>query len=139
MALFQFNLPTARHVLVRELIQKTTHGVVLEGSPSPRHNAMEINDVMRRHGGAGSGVQLIRPPGPYPLEPNADYPYGGPARLPRITCVARMDSMSPVHDQEEDFSALLLVWFSDELCSKESILALAPLIDWNSYAWDCLL
>lgn len=139
MALMQFNLPSGRKIYLRDLKQRQTYLGVIEGTPSPRLNAMEINDVMRRHGGAGSGVQLIRPPGPYPLEPNADYPFGGPARLPRISCVAKFESMSPVHDQEEDYSALVLVWFSDELCTKESILALAPLIDWDGYAWDCLL
>jgi len=49
-----------------------------------------------------------------PIEYAGRYPFGDPALLPPISCIAELWYCFPVRNMEKDFSSLGLIWFQGD-------------------------
>jgi hypothetical protein len=66
--------------------------------------------------------------------------YGQPVLIPHIACLARFGSADPARDPNQDYSALVLVWFQDEfaLPIDPGVVERIRAVDWNAHATDYL-
>jgi hypothetical protein len=78
------------------------------------------------------------PPIETPIEIDRKYPFGTPASIPGITCIAQFDSFDPARDKSMDASTLPIVWFQSDFAFpiEDSILEHIRLLNWEKYASD---
>jgi hypothetical protein len=78
------------------------------------------------------------PPSETLINLERDYPFGMPAEIPKITCVAQFDSFDPARDKLMDASTLPIVWFQSDFAFPidEAIEAQIRSLDWEKYASD---
>lgn len=108
----RLTLRDGRVIELRELQQTRTYEGLLEGLPTTRKNEAHLRRMSEQSG--PSPRHLIVPKEtPIPLEPGETYPFGTPASLPSITCVARFRSRSTT-DDPLNYSELIIVWLQDE-------------------------
>lgn len=72
------------------------------------------------------------------LEYEGRYPFGEPAALPAVGCIARFRSQMSARDHERDCSDLTVIWFQEDFAfpiSEEIEQAILD-IDWERFARD---
>ena len=109
----QLQLKT-RAVSIESLNQREIYAGQIEGLPTREKNKELIASALTRLRAAGAAPYLVPPvetPIPYP---RGDYPFGEPAALPRVICVASCRSPFPARDSSKDASHMTIVWFQDD-------------------------
>jgi hypothetical protein len=141
MAKEDLKLRTGRDIHLQSLEQRKTYGVMLEGLPTREKNQLQLESLRERARRLLPGVEpYLVPPRETPIKwPREEkYPFGDPARLPPVTCIAHFRSSSPARDPQLDYSELVVVWLQDEFAFPidpqvlEHLLAL----DWERLAGE---
>jgi hypothetical protein len=136
-------LPSGRTINLRELQQRYTYDGLIEGLPTAEGNRGLLESLPRVHHHCGRPAHLI-PPKETLLnyrDPSGEpYPFGTPAMLPPILCVAQFESPQPAADKDAHGSALAVVWFQDRFAFPiaEDVIKAIAAIDWEASAGDFL-
>ncbi|MHB8901764.1 MAG: hypothetical protein ACYC6Y_23660, partial [Thermoguttaceae bacterium] len=75
---------------------------------------------------------------PIAYEREQPYPFGTPAKLPRIECIARFVRPQFARDKTKDLSQLVVIWYQDDFAFPvdEEIAEKFKAINWNAEAAD---
>jgi hypothetical protein len=110
----KFQLTNGRSVRLTSIDQWGTYSGLLEGVPHREMNARTItrtlNNARERYHFEPHLIQPIETP----IDLGREYPFGEPASIPAITCVAQFDCFETVADQSKHGSTLPIVWFQSE-------------------------
>jgi hypothetical protein len=134
----EFTLSNGRTVALISLRQWAVYAGLLEGLPTRERNDAEVSALVKEARAADGREPVLIPPTQRPIEHEGRYPFGEPASLPRIGCIARFHSFQPARDPKMDVSDLTVIWFQDDYAfpmsdeAESAILAL----DWGSVATD---
>ncbi|HOY77057.1 MAG TPA: hypothetical protein PLN33_04580 [Hyphomonadaceae bacterium] len=138
--LSELRLQSGRYISLREINQSLTYGGMSEGLPTVESNKQHLQRLIDSESSDGSrAVCLISPTEtPIPWKEAEPYPYGTPARLPAITCVARFQSNAAARNPEMDFSDLIVIWLQDDFTSlaSDGVFRSLSQIDWEKHARD---
>jgi hypothetical protein len=134
-------LTSRRGVDLGFLSQRLTYGGLLEGLPTIALNERIIARVVQEEQDACDGwAPYLIPPTQTLIEYHDDrpYPFGEPAALPRILCVARFRSYRPARDTTMDYSQLSVIWFQEDFAFPIDAMVLDALrqLDWEQHAHD---
>lgn len=137
----QLQLHTGRFLYLRELRQWELYEGLLEGVPTSEMNRRRLERIAAEYRGKayGSDPLLIQPSeNLFEWSRDEPYPFGKPATLPEIVCVARFDSLEPARDPDKELSGLGVIWFQNEFAFPIDPVVLDRLmaIDWERYAVD---
>ena len=127
-------LASGREIQLTELRQEGVYYGLLEGLPT-REGNREVIDRLREQARERTQSE------PYLIEPvqtpivlkGKPYPFGDPARLPDIACVADFSSKGR---DVRFFTSLTIIWFQDDYAFPLSEDARAALhaLDWDAHA-----
>jgi hypothetical protein len=125
-------LGSGREIHLSSLNQSWTYEGLLEGLPTREMNRRRIEGVVAEERAKSHGVWVV-PPYETPIPYDGRYPFGEPARLPYVQCIAEF--RSPGGDLVTD-SRLTIVWFQEEfaLPIDATILEQIRRIDWSELA-----
>ena len=134
----KFQLNQGRTIYLTAINQWGTYGGLLEGVPTKEMNQRTIEYTKGEAKRLWDGDPYVIEPTETPIELDRDYPFGTPASIPSITCLALFRCLDSVRDETMHYSQLPVIWFQPEYafpidqCIMESILA----IDWRKLAFD---
>jgi len=134
----ELRLNSGRIIYLGELRQWDVYEWMWEGLPTKEGNRRILAKIVAEN--------RIPYGEPFMIEPNETpveyiegnrYPFGDPASLPRVACVARFRS-SVARDKEKDYSGLIVIWFQKEfgLPIEPEILVRLQTIGWEQLATD---
>ena len=141
MAKEDLKLHTGRDIQLQYLEQLSAYGTLLEGLPTREKNQRVLESLRER---ARQRLPMVEPylvpPRETPIKwPRAEkYPFGDPARLPSVACIAHFRSSSPARDPQLDYSELVVVWLQDEFAFPIDPQVLEHLLtlDWERLAGE---
>lgn len=134
-------LLSGRELTLQGLEQRRVYGTMLEGLPTREKNQRLLEALREQARRLLPGVEpyLIAPrETPITWRGQEKYPFGDPARLPAVACIAHFRSSSPARDPKLDLSELVVVWLQEEFAFPidpqvlEHLLAL----DWERLAGE---
>jgi hypothetical protein len=134
----KLTLSDGRVVSLESLRQWLVYAGLLEGLPTREQNDAEIAALVAKARADDRHDPLLIPPAQRPIAYEGRYPFGEPACLPPVACVARLRSHKPARDMGMDCSDLTVIWFQDDYAfplsaeAEQSIMA----IDWAKLARD---
>ena len=104
-----------KEVVVKSFYQWETYGGLLEGLPNDNMNRriIEITKDRAKDFVFMEEIYLIEPK-EAPIHYEGKYPFGTPAALPGITCVAELWYNDVFRDKEKMFSSLCIIWFQED-------------------------
>ncbi len=108
-------IETNINVTIKSIKQWHTYGGLLEGIPTDKLNERIINRV-KKEAKEFSGIEetyLIEPK-QKPIDYEGKYPFGSPASLPRVTCVAELWHHDVFKNKDKMFSSLCIIWFQED-------------------------
>jgi len=141
MAKEDLKLLSGRELNLQVLDQQRVYGASLEGLPTREKNQRLLESLRERARRLLPQVEpYLVPPRETPIKwPRPEkYPFGDPARLPSVVCIAHFRSSSPARDPKLDYSELVVVWLQEEFAFPidpqvlEHLLAL----DWERLAGE---
>ena len=135
----KIELRSGRIVYVRALRQWQFYEGLLEGLPTVEMNRQGLEHILAEERGKSYGADpLLIPPKETPIPYDGRYPFGAPASLPEIVCVARLSSLQPAGDRSKDTSGLGIVWFQHEFAFpiEPDVLEQLRAIEWEQHAVD---
>src|SRR5262245_13604892 len=97
-------------ISLHALRQRAIYAGLLEGLPTREGNRGIVERAVAAERDKGKAVLLV-PPRETPIRRGTPYPFGEPAALPAILCVADFHSVEPAHEGTFD---LTVVWFQDD-------------------------
>jgi hypothetical protein len=124
---------------LRELRQSSTYEGLLEGLPTRERNQQHLEQLQAEYcTHPFHDKPHLVPPTESPIDIGEPYPFGTPARLPAVTCVARFTARQPVRDPRAHYSSLTVIWLQDTFAWPPEPPALEQLqaIDWAALASD---
>lgn len=102
-------------VTIKRIRQTHTYEGLLEGLPTTRMNSQILSEVMeetKRFCGL-TEMHLVEPvQTEIPFE--GKYPFGSPAALPGIICIAQLHCYDTFKNSKKNYSALGLAWFQKD-------------------------
>ena len=128
-----FKTLSGRVISAWKIEQWEAHHGRLEGSPTIESNHRMIEwHLQEQHRKSGRRPILI-PPRQYELD--FDYPFGTPALLPAVACLAHFEA-GPFSHNNMDGSELAVLWFQDQyaLPVEPTVVAALENLDWESLA-----
>jgi hypothetical protein len=134
----EIELNSGQTIYLKEINQSFTYEGLLEGLPTTEMNRRKIDMAVKR-------AETLWSCGAYLIEPKETrikfyrkYPFGTPASIPGIMCLARFQSESTARDVLKDYSALAVVWFQNQfaLPIEKSVIARIQEIAWGEVAFD---
>jgi len=130
-------LASGRTIALVALDQSVTYEGLLEGIPTVEMNARRVAWLVKG-GHAGSSLAPYLVPPKERLIEHQGYPFGTPAALPRVTCVARFQSRDVARDARCDYSELRIIWFQESfaLPIDPEVLEHIRDIRWEEHAHD---
>jgi hypothetical protein len=102
-------LDSGREISMTRLAQARIYAGVLEGLPTRQGNQQIMQATLDAAHADGRAVYLVRPH-ETPIELDRVYPFGEPARLPGVQCVADFVS----REDAVTASYLTLIWYQDD-------------------------
>lgn len=134
----EFQLDNGRTIYLAQINQSGTYAGLLEGVPTKEMNQGNIEHALKTAKELWDGNPYLIQPTETPIELNRDYPFGTPASIPGITCLARFKCLDAVRNDSMDYSELPIVWFQHEFAFPiaDSVLADIRAIDWDQHACD---
>jgi len=136
-----FSLASGREVRLIAIDQSYTYEGLLLGVPTREMNQETMDRLRVRYLGPGEyGVPLLLEPEQRPIEvPSHIHRIGTPARLPAVTCVARLKS-DGLAGTDDIWSVLRVIWFQDDFAFPiaERVLQQLAEMDWETHArrWE---
>ena len=151
----EFTLDSGRTIWLVALNQFGTSGGRMMGHPTSESNQRDLEQLVARHTQPeGDGVPYLIKPVETPLKVRRSKPRhctpdtwarmllrsnpqdGTPARLPRITCIARFTSGTLANDSDGGRLVLRVIWFQDAFALPIDPLVITQLaaIDWQKHA-----
>jgi hypothetical protein len=127
-----------RSLTLDSLRQWRVYSGLLEGLPTRERNDAELASIIAQARETDRHEPYVVIPQQRPIKYEGRYPFGEPASLPGICCVARFTSHQPARDQKMDGSVLTVIWFQDGYAfplSEAAAQAIARL-DWQELARD---
>ena len=118
------------------LNQHYTYEGVLEGLPTTKKNAFEIETALEAASGHwGAKPHLIQPI-ETPIELDHKYPFGDPASIPSVVSLGRWRSRHQPDGEKFGCTELSIVWFQPEFGIPSDDLTITELknLDWISLA-----
>ena len=114
---------------------------LLEGLPTTAMNRRRVEGIIAECRGKWHGEEpLLIQPTEKPIEWERDtpYPFGEPAALPKIVCVARFYCLEPARDSSKERSDLQVIWFQEEFAFPidADVLDRLRAMDWEQHAVD---
>lgn len=108
-------IETDKVVTIKSINQWQTYGGLLEGIPTDKMNENIINRT-KKEAQELSGMEEIYliEPKQKTIEYEGKYPFGNPASLPPVTCVAELWFNDVFRDTEKMFSSLCIIWFQED-------------------------
>jgi len=100
---------------IQAIRQWEIYSGLLEGFPTKRMNneiLRGVKETARKFCGMEE-VYVIEPI-QTPIEYDGKYPFGEPAELPPVACIAEIKCYAVFRDRDKDFSSLALVWFQSD-------------------------
>lgn len=128
---------SGRILYLRELRQWNVYEGLLEGLPTKEMNRKIVERIVGENGDS-IGEPLLIEPIETPVEyiEGKRYPFGEPAAIPHVACVARFSSAAAL-DKDKDYSLLRVVWFQNDFGAIDSdIVMRLRMIDWERLARD---
>jgi len=139
MSAFSFDLDTGRTIYVARLNQWETYEGLLEGCPTKEMNRGIISEALdyARQLGWHDEPHILAP-SETPIDLGRDYPFGTPAALPQVVCVALLRSLSPARDADQDYSLATVVWFQGAFAFpiESGVLQQLQALSWDGIATD---
>jgi len=135
----QIELRSGIVVRMRELRQSGTYEGLLEGLPTRERNQQQLEYIQAQHcSHPFYGKPHLVPPLETVIDIGEPYPFGTPARLPAVICVARFMASKPVRDPRADYSCLTVIWLQDTFAwpPEPAMLEQLQAIDWIALASD---
>lgn len=125
-------------IRLRKLNQHEIYAGLLEGLPTRRMNADIIQRLVQNEGQRLGAAPYVVPPIEKPITYPKKYPFGEPASLPPIACVATFDSLDPARDKQKDYSSLVIIWFQQDYAFpiEPDVFEHIRKIDWTRLASD---
>lgn len=134
-----------KKVSIKSLNQRLTYGGLLEGLPTTKMNN-RIIEGLKTEGKGHSGFEAfyIIEPEQTPIPYEGKYPFGEPASLPAVICIADLRYGSACRDMKKNFSTLRLIWFqcsyafpiADEIVEKIKLIPFSKICE--EFGWeDC--
>lgn len=125
-------------VVLKGLYQTGTYSGLLEGLPTDKMNARILNSAKE------SARKVFHIQEVYLIEPEQKplktgwYPFGKPAALPKIECIAELWHYQPARNSGMDFSALVVIWYQENFALPIEAKVLEQLreLPWNDVAGD---
>ena len=140
MAGFELEFRMGRRAQLLELRQTLTEGGRLEGLPTRQGNKKRLDWLVQEASGENSWLPVaLIPPVETPIPYEAEYPFGDPARLPAVTCVARLVSKpTPRGTPHVDESLLAVVWLQESFAMPidPTVVDYIASLDWDALAKD---
>jgi hypothetical protein len=141
MAKEDLKLLTGRDVQLQSLEQRKVYGAMLEGLPTREKNQHLLESLREQARRLLPQVEpYLVPPRetPIPWRRAEKYPFGDPARLPSVACIAHFRSSSPARTPQLDYSELVVVWLQEEFAFPIDPLVLEHLLalDWERLAGE---
>jgi hypothetical protein len=133
------DLISGRGIDLRFLSQRLTYDGLLEGLPTVALNQRIIERLIKEERNARHGREpYLIPPTQTPIEHGRPYPFGEPAALPHVACIARYQSYRPARDTTKDYSELSVIWFQADFAFPIDAVVLDALrrLDWEAHAHD---
>lgn len=134
-----FTLHQGRVVSLRSLNQWSVYADLLEGLPTRERNDALIQRLLKEEQAHSGHAPLLIVPHQEPISISRRYPFGEPAKLPPVVCVARLHSPEPTTPgSSKDLSRLTVIWFQNRYAFPISAVAEDALrnIDWAGLAED---
>jgi hypothetical protein len=134
----QFTLSDGRTVGLQSLKQWAVYAGILEGLPTRQFNDAELKRLVEEAEAQDRHPPFLIVPVQVPISYEGRYPFGEPAKLPPIACIARFHSYAPARDASKDCSDLTVIWFQQDFAFpldgsvEQAILAM----NWNALARD---
>ena len=141
MAKEDLKLLSGREITLQGLEQRRVYEGMLEGLPTREKNQRILESLREQARRRLPSVEpYLVPPRETPIKWHRPekYPFGDPARLPSVACIAHFRSSSPARDRNLDYSELVVVWLQEEFAFPidphvlEHLLAL----DWERLAGE---
>jgi len=104
-----------KQVSIKRIKQWYTYDGLLEGLPTTRMNNRILEDA-KEDAKIFCGLEEIYliEPQQTPLSYSGKYPFGDPASMPNVTCIAELWYHATFKDKEKDFSSLGVIWFQND-------------------------
>lgn len=103
----RWTLPDGIEIRLASLLQSDTYHGLIEGLPTREMNARTIASLLEKHPGAQVLAAVETP-----IELDRKYPFGIPASLPAVCCVASL--RGPGHTNAYLYRAdLTIIWFQE--------------------------
>ncbi len=104
-----------KEVSIEFLNQRLTYGGLLEGLPTTKSNMRKIESLkIEGRGYSGDGAVYVIEPLQTPIPYEGEYPFGDPASLPEVVCIAELRYNGASRNKNKDFSTLTLIWFQND-------------------------
>lgn len=141
MAREDVKLLTGREISLRSIEQFRVYEGLLEGLPTRQMNQRQLEALREQARRLLRGVEpYLVPPTEKPIEwlEGKKYPFGDPAELPRVACIARFGSRQVARNADLDYSQLVVVWLQDEFAFPidPGVLEHLRTLDWERLAGD---
>lgn len=134
----EFKLECGRTVRLVAIDQWGTYSGLLEGVPTKEMNERIVSRSLDQAKNRWNQKPYLIPPIETPIDLARKYPFGTPASIPGITCLAHFDCFDAVVDHKMDASALTLVWFQTDFAFPidDAVRADILMLDWDKNATD---
>ncbi len=132
-------LQSGRSIRLQSLRQWETYAGLLEGLPTEQLNQGIVERILTdERERSPLGEPYLIPPRQTPIDHADEYPFGTPAALPEISCVANFESPEPARDPLQDYSVLTVIWFQDDFAFPidPQVLEQIRALDWEQLAQD---
>lgn len=108
-------IETNKEVTIKRIEQWHTYGGLLEGIPTDKMNE-RIIDRTKKETEEFFGMKeiFLIAPKQTPIDYDGKYPFGNPASLPGVTCVAELWHNDVFRDTDKMFSSLCIIWFQED-------------------------
>jgi hypothetical protein len=137
---FRLKLESGVEILLSALSQRATYMGLLEGSPTREMNFSIIRETANVvfHGFSPLVIAPTQKAIPRSGEP---YPFGEPATLPAVSCLALFESCQKKPGfEQDDATELVLAWWQDEfaLPIAPDVLAKIRTLDWGAVCYSII-
>lgn len=130
-------LDSGIEIILCEFEQSLTYEGLIEGLPTQEMNTKHIRNVIKWHSTSSQNPHLIEPVESI-IDIGERYPFGTPAKIPRVTCVARFQSRYTKQEPILYRSTAKVIWFQEEfaLPIEKAVLVQIRSIDWAVISTD---
>lgn len=104
-----------KEVTIKKIKQWVTYDGLLEGFPTLQMNNRILAGVKEAAKDfCGIEEVCLIEPSQTPISYEGKYPFGDPASLPAVVCIAELWYYKACRDKSKDYSSLGLIWFQED-------------------------